>query len=105
MCPLPWGLDTRLCGIEVDHRAIFIEDFQDESKHHPFGLGNRDGLGAKCQGTLHQEGVALWLKLDPVDRASSGPLSSGNLRNQPVPGEEPAASKAVVDVKNQGFSI
>ena len=49
--------------------------------------------------------MALRLKLDPVDRASSGPLSSGNLSDKPVPGEEPATSKAVVDVKNRGVSI
>ena len=49
------------------------------SKHHLLDLGNRDGLGAECQGTPHHQSVALRLELDSVNRASSSPLSSGNL--------------------------
>jgi hypothetical protein len=86
MCPLPWGLDTRLKGVEVDLWTIFIEDFQNKSKHHPLNLGSRDAFGTECQSTLHQEGVALRLELDLVDRASSGPLSIGDLSDQPVSG-------------------
>jgi hypothetical protein len=46
--------------------------------------------------------MALAVELDPIDIAPIGALGGSDVGDEPVPGEEPATTKEIVDVEYRG---
>jgi hypothetical protein len=88
---LPWG-------------EVTVEDRKNKGEHHPLNFDSGDARGQRneLEGQTHQVHMALAVELDPIDITPICALGSSDVGDEPVPREEPAMTKEVVDVEYRG---
>jgi hypothetical protein len=91
---------------EIPLRPGVIEDVDEESEHAVPNLDGGDEGGGGDEGicTANQRGAASWHDLHPIDKTIVATLSSGKVRDEPVPRKEPAGMKKIDKIENRGVA-
>jgi hypothetical protein len=92
------GLEELLQG------EVAVEDGKNKGEHHLLNFDSGDARGQRneLEGRTYQVHMALAVELDPINIAPICVLGGSDVGDEPVPREEPAMTKEVVDVEYRG---